>query len=171
MPRERLYQAVAQQWKKGYTLQRLCLWTIGGIHIVTHRLKGGICEIRRWDAMIYILSFMKIDSSIQTLMLAIHRHTDSMVWKAYTYFFQNKECTLTRISGKKSSPNFLRYDMHRIDHDASNNFSIVTSVFVAKGTCLPSRCLTRVGEGREFTHRQRARWSQKPTFFKVGKVR
>jgi hypothetical protein len=31
------------------------------------------------DAMIYIPSFMKIDSGIQKLRVGIHRHTDSMV--------------------------------------------------------------------------------------------
>jgi hypothetical protein len=39
--------------------------------------------------MIYIPSFIKIGSSVQKLIMGIHRHTDSMVISyAYFYFFR-----------------------------------------------------------------------------------
>jgi hypothetical protein len=37
------------------------------------------------------------------------------------------------------------YDTDRIEDTASNSSSIVACVFVATGTCLPSRCLTTLG--------------------------
>jgi hypothetical protein len=45
-----------------------------------------------------------------------------------------------RSSEKTRSFTFLSYDTDRIE-DESNSSSIVISVFVATGKCLPSRCL------------------------------
>jgi hypothetical protein len=50
-------------------------------HTETHRLMGGIYEVRRSDAMIYISSFIKIGSAIQNLIAGII---------SLLLFFQNK---------------------------------------------------------------------------------
>jgi hypothetical protein len=46
---------------------------------------------------------------------------------------------------------FLWYDVNRIQHDASNNSSIVECVLVAGVKFLPSRCLATLGR---YTYRQ-----------------
>jgi hypothetical protein len=47
-------------------LRDRCLATVGGLHIETHRLMGGIYEVGRWDG-IYIPVFIKIGSAITKL--------------------------------------------------------------------------------------------------------
>jgi hypothetical protein len=78
---------------------------------------------------------------------------------------------ITRSSGKNKSPTFLLYDMDRTENVASNNYSIVSCVFLAAGTCLSSSCLATIGRD---THRdtQTARSCHKLTsiFFKIGKI-
>jgi hypothetical protein len=83
LPQERVYWAVAQQRKKGYTLQSLCPAAIGGIHIQTYRLMWGICEVSVQmgsGAMIYLYipSSIKIGPGIQKLTGGTHKYTDSM---------------------------------------------------------------------------------------------
>jgi hypothetical protein len=51
LPQECLYLAVAWQRKEGFTSPNFCLATIGGIHVQTQRLMGGIYEVRRWDIL------------------------------------------------------------------------------------------------------------------------
>jgi hypothetical protein len=53
---------------------------------------------------------------------------------------------------KNEPPTFLLYDMDRTENDASDNSSIVASVFVAAVTFLLSRCLSTIGEHIQ-THR------------------
>jgi hypothetical protein len=86
LPREYVYPAVAKQLKEGYTLPSLCLVTVGGIHIQTHRWQGFMkyaVEIGS-GAMIYIPSFIKIGSGIQKLIRwrEIHRYIDTQTaWR------------------------------------------------------------------------------------------
>jgi hypothetical protein len=60
---------------------------------------------------------------------------------------------------KNQSSNFLWYDTDRRANDVSYIFACV---FVAAGTCLPSRCLVTVGGIH--TDTQTTRRSRKPTF-------
>jgi hypothetical protein len=60
--------------------------------------------------------------------------------------------------------------MHHIENDASNNSSIVACVFVAAGTCLPSRCLETMGEDTHTDTEQGDFISLLSFFFKIGKV-
>jgi hypothetical protein len=92
LPLERVWWAVAQQRKEGYTLPSLSLATIGGMHIQTHRLMGGIYEVRRWGGLrchdIYIPS-LKIGSGIQKLIGGGYTDTqhDNLISKP-TFFFK-----------------------------------------------------------------------------------
>jgi hypothetical protein len=76
-----------------------------------------------------------------------------------------------RSSGKNESPTFVRYNMHCIENDMSNNSSIVACVFVAIGTCLLSHCLTMIWGN---THTDTEQGSLVSLilfyFFKIGKV-
>jgi hypothetical protein len=66
-----------------------CLATLDGIHIETHRLMGGIYEVRRWGAMIYIPSFVKCCSGIQKMIWGdsqIHRQQGDLI--SLLWFFK-----------------------------------------------------------------------------------
>jgi hypothetical protein len=87
LPRERVYRAVDEEWKEGYTLSNFCLATIGRIRIQTHRLMGGIYEVRRWDGSLCRDMHSKFNndwfrhSRVKWCGFTdtqIYRHTDSM---------------------------------------------------------------------------------------------
>jgi hypothetical protein len=66
--------------KGGITLPSLCLTMIGEIYIETHRLMGGIHEVRRWDGLrCYDIhtKFNKNRFRHSKVNRGIHRHTDS----------------------------------------------------------------------------------------------
>jgi hypothetical protein len=51
---------------------------------------------------------------------------------------------LRRVNSEKSLPlTFLWYDKDRIENNTTNNFSIVSCVFIAAETCLEIRCLAK----------------------------
>jgi hypothetical protein len=66
--------------------------------------------------------------------------------------FSNCEITWRNKSGKNYWPTFLWYDTDHTENDASDNSSIVACVFIATGTCLPSRCLVTM-KGYTYRHR------------------
>jgi hypothetical protein len=63
---------------------------------------------------------------------------------------------------------FPRYYTGHIENDASNNFSIVSCVFVTAVTFLPSRCLATIGGIH--THRQQRDLINLHYFFNISKV-
>jgi hypothetical protein len=70
---------------------------IGGTHIQTHRLIGGIYRYAvemGSSATIYVPSFIKAGSGIQKLIVGIHRHTDG---KVISLYFQNMKSRLKKI--------------------------------------------------------------------------
>jgi hypothetical protein len=93
---------------KGYTLSSLCLATVRGINIQSHRLMEGIYEVRRWDRLRchgihtefhkdwFTYSNVNMWGFTYTL---IHRQTDRQHGDRISLlsFLQNKE------SGRKSS--------------------------------------------------------------------
>jgi hypothetical protein len=59
-----------------------------------------------------------------------------------------------KLVQRRDQLTLLWYDTDRIENDASNNSSLFL-VFVAAGTCIPSRCLTTI---REYKNRHTDWW-------------
>jgi hypothetical protein len=97
MLREPVYLPVAQQRKEGYNLPSLCIATIGGIHIQTHRLMEGIYELRRWDGLRCLDIHTKFHKDLfsHSKFNSGDTHTDTHRQQGYfislLLYFQNKK--------------------------------------------------------------------------------
>jgi hypothetical protein len=90
--------------KDGYTLQTLCLTTIGGLHIQTHRLVEGILEVRRWDEFRCHNIHNKFHKDwFRHSKVNRRGFSDTQAaWKSHNptfFFFQNKQNRLIRKVG------------------------------------------------------------------------